>query len=103
MSGWNEELQAIIDNARARYRELQVTVQADGSVVVPRELVAMLQLKPGQKCDMVSDGHGVRLRRPWKKPKPGTGARLVRRLTRVSGRAQDGMTTDELIKLMRGS
>ncbi len=72
-------------------------ITSKGQVPIPQEIREKLGLWPHTEVEFVPDGDGVYLRKV--KDSPSRGERLVRHLR---GKSSVGMTTDEILALMRG-
>jgi AbrB family looped-hinge helix DNA binding protein len=78
-----------------------VVLNSKGQVTIPAELRAKHGLRPGDEVDVVEvDGTLRIVRLEWSQTR---GQRLVRRLRgTASGRSVAGMSTDEIMALLRG-
>jgi antitoxin PrlF len=76
---------------------VSVTVTQKGQVTIPKPVRDRLGIKPGSKVDfeIAEDGRAF-LRRIGKRPLPGS------RFARMRGTATAGLTTDEIMALIRG-
>jgi antitoxin PrlF len=72
------------------------TLTAKGQVTIPKPVRDKLGLKPGNEVvfELAADG-AVVIRKAGGKPKPS-------RFERLRGRAGRGMTTDQIMALLRG-
>jgi AbrB family looped-hinge helix DNA binding protein len=79
-----------------------VRITSKGQVTIPAELRARFGLLPETEVEFVADRDGVRIvKRKGKGRRETRGERFVRRL-RGSATLHRNMSTDELLKLMRG-
>jgi AbrB family looped-hinge helix DNA binding protein len=76
-----------------------VRITSKGQVTIPAEVRRQAGLLPHMEVDVEFDGRAVRIVRAVGRKKGGRGARIVAHLR---GSANVGMTTDEIIALMRG-
>lgn len=75
-------------------------ITSKGQVTIPKHVRDKAGLMPGTDVDFVLEGRNVRLvKNTGKKKKKTRGQLLVERL---EGTANTGMTTDEILALMRG-
>jgi AbrB family looped-hinge helix DNA binding protein len=72
-------------------------ITSKGQVTIPRDIRDALGLVPSSEVEFVRDGRRVWLRK--RKPGKARGEALV---TRLRGRAQSAMSTDEIMALTRG-
>lgn len=73
-------------------------VTSKGQVTIPMEIREQLGLLPHTEVEFTIDGDGVRLTKAGGK-KNALGWKIVEH---TRGRASGGMTTDQLMKLLRG-
>jgi bifunctional DNA-binding transcriptional regulator/antitoxin component of YhaV-PrlF toxin-antitoxin module len=83
-------------------------VNADGTVLIPREYIQALGLKPGEELALAIDGRQLRVASgesdPGQSPGPvptGGHADYAERIQRVRGSVQVEMTTEELMRATR--
>lgn len=74
-------------------------ITSKGQVTIPIEIREQAGLLPGAEVEFVWDGEVVRLRRAAAPSRMTRGERLVQRLR---GSATGGMSTDEIMALVRG-
>jgi AbrB family looped-hinge helix DNA binding protein len=72
-------------------------VSTKGQVTIPIEIREKLGIQPGAEVEFIIEGNTVRMVRT--EPALERGRRIVERLR---GSATGGMTTDEIMALMRG-
>jgi AbrB family looped-hinge helix DNA binding protein len=72
-------------------------ITSKGQVTIPQEIRESLGLLPETEVEFVVKGNVVQIVKS--KSGESRGAKIVRRLR---GRAKGGMSTDEIMKLMRG-
>lgn len=72
-------------------------LNSKGQVTIPAELRARFGLQEGDEVEVVADGSTLRIVRAEESST--RGQRLVRHMR---GRATTGMSTDELMELLRG-
>jgi AbrB family looped-hinge helix DNA binding protein len=70
-----------------------------GQVTIPQEFRDALGLLPHSEVEFELDGDAVRIRKARKRTGRDRGAAIV---AHMRGRATSGLTTDEIMKLMRG-
>jgi len=75
-------------------------ITAKGQVTIPQEIREKAGLMPNTEVEFKYDGHSVTIMPARRKTKPGRGERLVKRL---SGSGTVKLTTDQILKLMRGA
>lgn len=75
-------------------------ITARGQVTIPKEIREKAGLMPNTEVEFRYDGRSVTITPMRRKAKSGHGENLVERL---SGTATVKMTTDQIMRLMRGS
>jgi AbrB family looped-hinge helix DNA binding protein len=70
-----------------------------GQVTIPQEFREALGLLPHSEVEFELDGDAVRIRKARKRTGRDRGTAIV---AHMRGRATSGLTTDEIMKLMRG-
>lgn len=78
---------------------MSVRITSKGQVTIPAEIREKAGLLPHTEVEFDFDGKTVRLRRAAKRRKPTRGEEIV---NRIRGKATVKMSTDEIMKLMRG-
>jgi antitoxin PrlF len=74
---------------------MSATVTAKGQITIPKAVREQLGIKPGSKVDFRhTAGGGIEIVKEGPKPKS--------RFEKFRGHAGPGMTTDELMQLLRG-
>jgi len=75
---------------------MSTTVTSKGQVTIPKRVRDLLGIGPGSKVDFerASDGRIVLVKQ---------GKKLPSRFAKLRGRAGKGMSTDEIMALMRGA
>lgn len=76
---------------------MRITVK--GQVTIPQEIRERAGLLPGTEVEFDFDGQAVRINKARSARRPTRGERLV---SRLRGRADVGMSTDEIMALTRG-
>jgi AbrB family looped-hinge helix DNA binding protein len=74
-----------------------VRLNSKGQVTIPAELREKCGLRPGDEVDVVEEDGGLRIVR-----RVGEGTRGQRLARRMRGSAAGGMTTDQIMELLRG-
>jgi AbrB family looped-hinge helix DNA binding protein len=74
-------------------------ITSKGQVTIPIEIRQKAGLLPNTEVEFDYDGKTVRLRRAKRSKRPTRGEQIV---SRLRGAATVKMTTDEIMKLMRG-
>jgi AbrB family looped-hinge helix DNA binding protein len=78
---------------------MSTTVTSKGQVTIPKRARDAVGLKPGSKVDVeVKPGVGVVIK-PLGKPRKSD---MERRIEKVRGTLKTSMTTDEIMKFLRG-
>ncbi|MDH6141562.1 MULTISPECIES: AbrB/MazE/SpoVT family DNA-binding domain-containing protein [Kitasatospora] len=72
-------------------------LNSKGQVTIPAELREKCGLRPGDEVDVVEEDGGLRIVR-----RVGEGTRGQRLARRMRGSAAGGMTTDQIMELLRG-
>ncbi|MGW4381687.1 AbrB/MazE/SpoVT family DNA-binding domain-containing protein [Kitasatospora sp. NPDC004531] len=72
-------------------------LNSKGQVTIPSELREKLGLHPGDEVDVVEEGGGLRIVR-----RADSGTRGQRLARRMRGSAAGGMSTDQIMELLRG-
>jgi AbrB family looped-hinge helix DNA binding protein len=78
------------------YQEARMRLNSKGQVTIPAAIRERHGLHEGDEVDVIEDGNTLRIVRV--EASPSRGERLVRRMR---GRATTGMTTDQLLELLR--
>lgn len=73
-------------------------ITSKGQVTVPQHIRERLGLVPNTEVEFTLDGDAVRL---TKARRPSAPTRAGRHIARMRGTLKTGMTTDELMKLLR--
>lgn len=73
-------------------------ITSKGQVTIPLEIRKQLGLLPDTEVEFTIDGDGVRLTKAKRRGTPG---RAHRYIERMRGTLKTGMSTDELMKLLR--
>jgi len=76
-------------------------ITSKGQVTIPQEVRERAGLMPGTDVAITYDGRTVEIVKAQKLNRPTRGEQIVRRM-RGTATAKLKMTTDEIIKLMRG-
>ena len=72
-------------------------LNSKGQVTIPAELREKCGLRPGDEVDVIEEGGALRIVR-----RPGGTTRGQRLARRMRGSAASGMSTDEIMELLRG-
>lgn len=72
-------------------------MNSKGQVTIPAELREAFGLRPGDEVDVISDGATLRIVR-----RTGASTHGERVVRRMRGSATSGMSTDEIMELLRG-
>ncbi|MFJ9775669.1 AbrB/MazE/SpoVT family DNA-binding domain-containing protein [Kitasatospora sp. NPDC101157] len=72
-------------------------LNSKGQVTIPAELRQKCGLRPGDEVDVIEEDGVLRIVR-----RTGTGTRGQRLARRMRGTAAGGMSTDEIMELLRG-
>ncbi len=75
---------------------MTTTVTSKGQVTIPKAVRDLLGIKPGSKVDFRRNEEGDIVLMPAEEKRP------VSRFERLLGHAGPGMSTDEIMALMRG-
>jgi AbrB family looped-hinge helix DNA binding protein len=75
-------------------------ITTKGQVTIPQEVREKAGLLPGMEVDIVLEGGEVRIVKT--KPAPGRPTLGERRVSRLWGAADLGLTADEILRLTRG-
>ncbi|MBS0279441.1 MAG: AbrB/MazE/SpoVT family DNA-binding domain-containing protein [Proteobacteria bacterium] len=78
---------------------MSTTVTSKGQVTIPKRVRDALGLKPGSKVQIGVEMPGTAILRPAGKPKK---SEYRKRLDNVRGTLKLDMTTDEMMKFLRG-
>jgi AbrB family looped-hinge helix DNA binding protein len=73
-------------------------ITSKGQVTIPLEIREKLGLLPNTEVEFTLDKDGVRL---TKARRPGTHSRVREHISRIRGTLKTGMSTDEIMKLLR--
>ncbi len=73
-------------------------ITSKGQVTIPLEIREKLGLLPDTEVEFTLEKNGVRL---TKAKRPSAGSRVREHINRVRGTLKTGMSTDELMKLLR--
>jgi AbrB family looped-hinge helix DNA binding protein len=76
-------------------------ITSKGQVTIPQDIRERAGLMPGTDVAITYDGRTVEIAKAKKSNRPTRGEQIVRRM-RGTATAKLKMTTDEIIKLMRG-
>jgi AbrB family looped-hinge helix DNA binding protein len=78
---------------------LDVRITSKGQVTIPLEMREKLGLLPNTEVEFVLEDDAVRI---MKAARPGPRSRAREIVEQTRGRATSGLTTDEIMRLMRG-
>jgi AbrB family looped-hinge helix DNA binding protein len=90
------QLSAVSCITYTTYQEARMRLNSKGQVTIPALIRERHGLHEGDEVDVIEDGDTLRIVRV--EASPSRGERLVRRMR---GRASTGMTTDQLLELLR--